>query len=163
MSVSVLSRESVPRQRPNDDARNGSSPLAFARTTHCPHTASNCLPTYVCRAWPKADPRAAADPAPASIAPMLLLTKAYQYAKNGSSSVYNALRDVLGFSPNGTSRLTMPRSRSIFRYFDIEDALTPARSAIRFGEVSPEPIASRIELYSAGSRSSWRSSIRGSS
>ena len=46
MSVSALSRDPVPHQRPNDDARNGSSPFAFACTAHCPHTASNRLPSY---------------------------------------------------------------------------------------------------------------------
>lgn len=76
-----FSRGSVPHQWPNDDARNGSSPAAFLRTAHCRHTVSNCLPTYVCKACPNAVLCAAALPAPVSIAPTFLLTKAYRYTK----------------------------------------------------------------------------------
>ena len=116
-------------------------------------------PTYVESLFPKAVERAAAWPPPASIAPMLPLTNRYQYEKRGSFSAYNPFREVVGFSPNGMSFDTSPRFCSVARYLLMDSAGTPAFSAISLGRFAPHPMASRMELYMAGSRSSCRSSI----
>ena len=40
----------APHHVPKREAANGSSPVRFARTSHCLVTSSNCCPTYVSRA-----------------------------------------------------------------------------------------------------------------
>ena len=88
---------------------------------------------------------------------MMMLTIAVYAIIGCFDAVASTLFSVLGeIAASGICRQLAPERPSIF-------AERLPHHAMRAGSVAPCAMAERMELYVAGSRSSWRSSIAGSS
>ena len=91
------------------------------------------------------------------------ITNRYQNAWHASSMTYMPRLEVWTFSPKGTALRIIPRVQSVVRYLGRLVVGIPVRSAIRACLFAPPAMARNMELYEAGSKSSWRSSAKGSS
>lgn len=86
-------------------------------------------------------------PLPLSMSGERGLPNRYQKEKNGSCTNHKPRRERFGSSSNGVRRSISPKSDSTVRYLlTLADEDNPARSAILFCLVAPDPMASITEL-----------------